>query len=176
MYARLGTDSTGAVVAVDTSLDETRVALLGGVAVGKTTTCRFLARSWAAHEDGVCVVLTPRAYEYADLHRDTVHVLPDLDADQQAWAAADLLIVDEAESIDTDILTYALQSSVYAAVVASYGPAVAATREWYTDIYALHRAQDVGAAVQGRLDWPPALDVDLDPRDRFDYPRHRWAV
>jgi hypothetical protein len=175
MYAPIGTDPGGAVVAVDTSLEESRAALLGGVAVGKTTTCRYLARSWATHEDGVCVVLTPRVHEYADLHRDNVHVLPDLDADQQAWAQADLLIVDEAEMIDTDMLTYALQSSVHAAVVASYGPAVLATREWFTDLYALRRGA-ADAAVQGRLDWPDAVDVDLDPRERFDFPRHRWAM
>ena len=176
MYTRIGTDPTGKDIAVDTSIEEGRIALLGEPGRGKTTTCRFLARGWAAQDAEHCVILTPRVHEYADLHRDNVHVLSNLDHDQDAWAAADLLIVDEAELIDRDMLDYVLQSMVNTAVVASYGPAVDRARDAFTDVFAVRWNSRQGEPVQGRLDWPGALDVFLDKRERCDYPQHRWAV
>lgn len=176
MYTRIGTDPAGNDVVVDTSIEEGRIALLGEPARGKTTTCRYLARCWAAQDAEHCVVLTPRVHEYADLHRDNVHILSNLDHDQDAWAAADLLIVDEAELIDRDMLDYVLQSMVNTAIVASYGPAVERTRDAFTDLYALHWNPRQAEPIQGCLDWPGAIDVFLDRRERGDYPQHRWAV
>lgn len=176
MYTRIGTDATGSDVVIDTSYEEERIALLAGADGGKTTTCRYLARCWATQHDEHCVVLTPRVHEYADLHRDNVHVLSNLDQDQGAWAAADLLIVDEAESFDPDMVDYVLQSMVNTAIVASYGPAAARAREAFTEVLALHWNAGRAEPVQGRLDWPGALDVFLDTRDRADHPQHRWAV
>lgn len=176
MYTRIGTDPAGNDVVVDTSIEEGRIALLGEPARGKTTTCRYLARCWAAQDAEHCVVLTPRVHEYADLHRDNVHILSNLDHDQDAWVAADLLIVDEAELIDRDMLDYVLQSMVNTAIVASYGPTVERTSEGFTDVLALHWNPRQTEPVQGRLDWPGAIDVFLDKRERGDYPQHRWAV
>lgn len=176
MHTRIGTDQSGTDVVVDTSIEEGRIALLGEPGRGKTTTCRFLARSWAAQEAEHCVVLTPRVHEYADLHRANVHVLSNLDHDQDAWAAADLLIVDEAELIERDMLDYVLQSMVNTGIVASYGPAVERTREVFTDVFALHWSPRQAEPVQGRLDWLGAIDVFLDKRERCDYPQHRWAM
>ncbi len=62
MYTRIGTDPTGTDVVVDTSIEEGRIALVAGVGEGKTTTCRFLARCWAARDSEHCVVLTPRVH------------------------------------------------------------------------------------------------------------------
>lgn len=176
MYTRIGTDPTGIAVVIDTSIEQARIALLAGVGAGKTTSCRFLARCWAAQQDEQCVVLTPRVHEYADLHRDNVHILADLDHDRAAWAAAQLLIVDEAELLDPDTLDHTLQSLVNTVVVASYGPAVQRARRVFTDMYALHYNPYPAQPVQGRLDWPAAVDVFLDRRERCDFPQHRWAV
>lgn len=175
MHVQIGMASAGAAI-IDTSVEEGRVALLGTVASGKTTTCRYLARSWAAQEDGHCVVLTPRVHEYADLRQHNVHVLADLDAHPQAWGAAEMLIVDEAEMLEQDMLIYVLQSSVSTALVASFGPAVEQNRTWFTDVYALHWNPGQLDPVQARLDWPGAVDVFLDKRDRLDFPQHKWAI
>lgn len=181
MYVRIGMAGAGAAAVIDTSLDKGRVALLGTVGAGKTTTCRYLARSWvAAHADSHCVVLTlrERAHEPADLHNDTVQVVTDLEAAAQPWRTAGLLIVDDAELQDPVTVLRALNAPVNTVVVAAFGPAVEQTHKSFTDIYALHWKHHPGGIdpVQGRLDWPGAIDVFLDPRHRGDFPRHRWAM
>jgi hypothetical protein len=181
MYVRIGIAAAGPAAVIDTSLDKRRVALLGTVAAGKTTTCRYLARSWAAaHQDGHCVVLTlrDRAHEHADLHDDTVHVVADLEAAAKPRRTAELLIVDDAELHDPTTLIRALKSPVNTVVVASFGPTVEQIPALFTDVFALHWKHHPLRAdpVQGRLDWPGAVDVFLDPRDRVDFPQHKWAI
>jgi hypothetical protein len=176
---RIGGRRPAAVI--DTSLDKGRVALLGTVAAGKTTTCRYLARSWAAAgEDSHCVVLTlrERVHEHADLHNSSVHVVTALETAAQPWRTAGLLIVDDAEPHDPTTLIRALNSPVNTVIVASFGPAVEQTHKSFTGIYALRRKQHPARSdpVQGRLDWPSAVDVFLDPRDRADFPQHKWAI
>jgi hypothetical protein len=157
MKVRIGTDIRGQAITIDRS-SSARIALLRRVAVGKTTTCRLLARCWIIHEGVGCMVLTNRPYGCADLPWSAVTMLALTDAaplrrDDQ------LVVVDEGDLVNAEPIESVLAGRHHAVIITSYRPAVSAviaanTTEQFTEVYSLHRSAGLSLTpIQGRPDW-----------------------
>ena len=178
MKIRIGRDHNGAPVTINTN-ERQIIALLGAPGVGKTTTCRHLVREAVIQNGGTCVVVTPRAYEYADLTAFGVHVHnPHRAGRVPSSRRRDLVIVDDADSLTGEALFAAAHvGRTLIAACATVTPLTDRDPELPSACYVLHRGPHLVNAVQGRLDLPhDAIDVYLDRPDSFDVPAHRWAI